>query len=307
MKQVAYNVRLKAKIDRRARLLSEAAIYYPFERLPAVRLDTYAGACLETVLKHSEDARIIYSKIVKCWELPSCQPVIDEFVKHTPNTRAWLSKVAKATVKNQTMPDFPNALVGACLKHQDNADFAKVLRYAGYLILVGFNRKIDLDNQTPKILPSQAAYLARAISFYSLFEYLQTNPLKPNPDHVMLGKMLYEFYQVMAGNPTTRKERQLKHEVVSTLRRRGYSLCHDDKMLKDAEQWYKCRVDPGTIEQYLSDESNRIDKQAEKLSPQEVEQYYQNERKLTYPERSNMEKAIAPCDEATGYPRKWRK
>lgn len=289
MKQVVYNARLKVTMDRRAKLFGEKAIYYRFQRLPAVKLDRYAEACLETVLKHSVDARNIYSQIVKWWGLPGCQPVIDEFAKRTPDTRAWLSHVA--TVKNRTMSDFPSVLVDACLKYQGDADFEKVLHYTGYLILKGFNRKIDLDNQTLKVLPSQARYLARAIFFYSLFEYLQTNPLKSNPNHVMLGKMLYEFYQVMTGNPTTRKERQLKQEVVSTLRHEGLNLCHDDKLLKDAEQWYKSRVNPGTIEAYL----------------QELADLDIHGEKPKYLDRGRIENNVAPCDEATGYPRKWRK
>ncbi len=78
-------------------------------------------------------------------------------------------------------------------------------------------------------------------------------------------------------------------------------------MLKDADLWYKCRVSPGTIEQYISDESNRIDKEADQLSDQELEPYYHNRRRLVYPDRARIENDIAPCDEATGYPRKWRK
>ena len=50
-------------------------------------------------------------------------------------------------------------------------------------------------------------------------------------------------------------------------------------------QWYKCRVDPGIIEAYR-DELVKDD---------------------NYLERSNIETAIAPYDETTGYPRKWRK
>lgn len=274
MKQVAYNARLKATMDRRAKLFSEAAIYYRFKRLPAVKLERYAEACLETVLRHSEDARNIYLQIIKCWGLPGCQLVIDEFAKRTPDTRAWLLSVA--TVKNQTMPDFPSVLVDACLKYQSDADFEKVSLYTGHLILIGFNRKIDLDNHTPKVLPSQAPYLARAIFFYSLFEYLQTNPQKSNPNHVMLGKMLYEFYQVVTDNHTTRKERQLKQNVISTLRHEGFTLCHDETMLTVAELWYKARVLSNTLREAADKEF---------LDP------------------IDLSKRIAVCDNATGYPR----
>lgn len=282
-----YDVRRKIKIDQRARAISEAnALYYPFERLPEVRLQYYAYACLETALVQSEDVRNIFELVVNSWGLPGCQPIIDEFAKHSPETRTYFGDIAKAAKNNQPMPESPRAAIEAILKYQDEDDFRRVLDYHAYLIVFGFNRKIDLENRTPKVWPSEAPYLVRAISFYSLMEHLQANPRKDkNPDHIELGKQVAEFYQVSSANPTNREGRRLRHEVVSAARSNGFILCHNTKMLKDAEQWYKCRVNPGTIEAYL-DEVAKADK---------------------YLERSNIETTIAPCDEATGYPRKWRK
>ena len=73
--------------------------------------------------------------------------------------------------------------------------------------------------------------------------------------------------------------------LIKAFKHDSFVLRHDTKLLKDADQWYKCRVNPGSIETYR----NELAKNNE------------------YPERSNIETAIAPCDEATGYPRQWRK
>lgn len=277
MKQESYNSKLKVKIDGRARILGQTAIYHPFTRLPAIKLDYYAMACLEIVLEHSQDARSIYSEVVKSWELPGCQPVIDEFAKHTSDVRVWYSEVAEAAVKHHSMPDFPKALEDACIKYQDDTDFRKLLNYSGSLILIGFNRKNDLENQTPKVLPSRALYLARAISFYSICEYLHTNPLKnPNPENLVLGGELYDFSQILTSNHTNREDRRLKQEIISKLRDRGFSLCHDETISAKAELWHKARVVSNTLREAADKES---------LDP------------------IDLSKRIAICDDATGYPR----
>ncbi len=121
---------------------------------------------------------------------------------------------------------------------------------------------------------------------------------------------LYDINVVMRDRPTAGIGRKIYRNFADTYQSLKFMLKHDAKLLKDADQWYKCRVDPGSIEQYISDESERIIRQADQLSSQKLEEHYHeskiNKRIDRYPERSNIETAIAPCDEATGYPRKWR-
>lgn len=264
------------------------AIYWPFKRLPGSKLAAYAMACVETALKYSEKARAIYDGIVvQSWELPDCQAMICEFTRYKQDTRTWLRSLDKAVVRKDPLADFPTAWTDVIMKAKDNADFHKLLARAAYLVLVGFNREIDLQNQMPKILLEKTPYLGMAIVVHSLLDYLAIKPELKGPRALSdeSSARFIQFCHTLASNPTTRKRREIKHTIVQKLRCEGYTSCHFGKLSKVAEQWYKCRVNPGTIEAYRDELANEY----------------------IYLERSNIEKAIAPCDEATGYPRQWRR
>ena len=257
------------------------ALYWPFERLPEFKLEAYAEACLETALKHSEEAQAIYAKIVQSWDLPGCQLVIADLAQCKQNHRAWQRNRAEAVVRNEPPPDKPNEWVE--VKHRDNADFCELQKHTAYLILVGFNRKVDLENQIPKVISMKSPYVFRKISEYSLSDYLIIRPELKGP-RVFSDTELTEFrwfLSTLVNKATTRPSRQVRQ----TLRQHGFNLHHYSKLLDDAEKWYKSRVDPGTIEDYLDE-----------LATQGI-----------YLDRGRIENDIAPCDEATGYPRKWRK
>lgn len=98
------------------------------------------------------------------------------------------------------------------------------------------------------------------------------------------------FCRTLSSNPTTRMSRQVRRQIVRTLRW-NFNLHHYSKLLDDAEKWYKSRVNPGTIEDYLQE-----------LADLDIEG-----EKPIYPDRGRIENDIAPCDEAIGYPRQWRK
>ena len=268
-------------------LLLPDAIYWPFERLPESKLEAYAAACVEIALKYSEDAQTIYAGIVRSWELPGCQLLIDDFVQHKQDTRTWLCDRGEAVVRNQALPEWPDGWKHVIAKARDNTDFHKLLKYVTYFILIAFNRKVDLDNQTPKVSPGKSPYLAQAMVSRSLLGYLAEKPEMRGPGVMPDDELdeLYWFSGLLAGAPTVRKEREAKHTIVQALRHEGFTLRHNTKLLDDAEKWYKSRVDPGTIEAYL----NELPKEGK------------------YGDRGRIENDIAPCDEATGYPRNWRK
>ncbi len=262
-------------------------IYWPFERLPGVKLAAYAMACVETALKYSDEARAIYERVIRSWELPGCEVLMREFTRSEKDTGTWVRGLDGAAAGNGPLADFPTDWTDAFTEIEGNADFQKLLVHATNVIVIGFNRKTDLENRTPRILPEKAPYLGLAIVFHSLLDCLALRPELKGP-RVFSIESLTEFVQfnnAMASNPTTRKGRGEKHTIVRTLRREGYTLSHFAKLIRDAEQWYKCRVNPGTIEAYIAE-----------LVKDDV-----------YLERGNIETAIAPCDEATGYPRKWRR
>ena len=292
--------------------------YYPFGQLPELRLLLYAGACVQVVLTQREDYQKVYSLICDAWGLPGCQLLVNEYKRHIPDTWNGVREAVTLSVKGLIPKGREDTLTKLDLEH--NRDYQTLRQAIGYLIVYGFNRKQDLENLKPKIIPKNSLYLVRSIYNDSLIEFgLQARQRarecgQPIVNTIVDGVSLYEtggklfdLALLMGMKHSTREGRQLKQNIVGTLKKKGFTLCHDETTLRGAEMWYKCRVNPGTIEQYISDESSRIDQQAEQLSSQELESYYHNKQKLIYPERSNIETAIAPFDDATGYPRKWRK
>jgi len=296
VKQV-YNQRLKARIDERATrgsrgsLLSRETHHWPLESLEFA----YAVACVEIVLLHSDKANTIYNEIREAWELPGCRDLIGGFKDCLPVTNDWQAKALKAREKGEPIPDCPDEWLDTYFKHAPayfegeahNIDWEYLLNKIKELILVGFNRQIDQDNETWKVIPYTSPYLAGVIILRSQAEYCKVkleNLNKYRPTRI--DSQLYDLNTIMADKPTAGTERQIYRKLVKVYQDYGFTLKHDAKLLKDADQWYKCRVNPGSIEAYL-DELANLDLPI-------------------YLERSNIETAIAPYDEATGYPRKWR-
>lgn len=154
------------------------------------------------------------------------------------------------------------------------------------LILVGFNRQVDQDDESWKVIPDTSPLLKSVIIIRSQAEYAKMklgdlNKYRP----VQIDGQEYDLNTIMADKPTAGPERKIYRTLTDAYQRLTFKLKHDAKLLKDADQWYKCRVNPGSIEAYRDELAGH------------------NE----YPDRSNIEAAIAPYDEATGYPRQWRK
>lgn len=300
-------------------LLTGAINYWPSEALGF----THTMACVDIVLLRSDEANAIYREIVQACELPGYQAMLEVMLSYV------LNRISKSEFKSQskietgpqsqTRPDaelhnnkndtFTATKQAKTLKPVDLAikrleikkpddfpsdlkllfqsdklkqisehpDTQYIMKRINELILVGFNRKIDQENKKWKVAPSHL--LIRAISWRSIAEYCEIRFKDQVNDKI------FDFDYKLFGRHTTRKERLIKKLLVQVFKHAGLVLHHDEKQLKDADQWYKCRVNPGTIEEYLNESAKDS---------------------ITL-ERSNVETAIAPYDEATEYPRKWRK
>jgi len=260
------------------------AIYYPFKQLPETKLATYAVACLEVALNYSEPARAAYLRVIQSWELPGCQTLINEYVRCKSDTRDYLNSQARAVVRGKSQPSYPDSWNKVVARAENNADFQQLLRYVTIFILVAFNRQSDIADSKPKVVPARSSNLVQVIVRCSLMDYLVENNL--SGPRVILDDELAEFYwflQILAGNPN----RQARRKISKILRSKGFELKHFSKILNDAKRWYKSRVNPGTVEEYL-----------DKLAKEDIHADL---------DRGNLENAIAPYDEAMGYPRKWRR
>ena len=105
------------------------AIYWPFKRLPESKLEAYAGACLETALKSSEEAREIYVEIVSSWELSGCQLLIGDFARYKQDYRTWMRKRAESVARNEPPPDWPKWIGDVVAKYKYNTAVLDKLQY----------------------------------------------------------------------------------------------------------------------------------------------------------------------------------
>ena len=138
-------------------------------------------------------------------------------------------------------------------------------------------------NEVYKVIPGlQSFHLTKAIAVRSIIDYAEYDATRlrqyqhPDIDRIMTGP--WPKYRT--------PEREIRSQITNTFLSEGFNLKHDSNLLKIGEQWYRCRVNPGTIEAYLDEATSLSEKGLE---------------------RSNVSAAIAPFNEATGYPRKWRK
>lgn len=295
-----YNQRLKERMDERATrgslrqkgLLDQEAHYWPFESLEYA----YAIACVEIVLLHSEKASQIYHDIVRAWELPDCRSLIGGFKDCLPATNNWRAKALKAREKGEQFPDWPSEWFDTYFKHapmyiegeSHNTDWEYLLDMMDKLILVGFNRQIDQDNEAWKVTSDTSPWLKSVIILRSQFEYCKIKLEDLNKyRQVKSDGKLYDLNTIMADKPTAGVNRKIYRTLTHTCRRLKFNLKHDAKLLKDADQWYKCRVNPGSIEAYL----------------QELADLDLRGQKPRYPDQGRVSNNIAACDDATGYPR----
>ncbi len=299
------------------RLLTEVINYW----LPESLVFAHAMACVE-IVSRSDKANAIYREIVQACGLPGCQNIFEASLPYSPNlaelfiesirankTRDKASTMRapaqaktppNASVNDQSdtrnaQSDTRNDLCSDLKLWSQSDEFKQMSEHRDYqhlvkrineFILVGFNRKIDQDNKEWKVTPETPPYLlAVAISLRSLAEYENIQPQNLIEFKVQVDDKLYNFDYKTPRNPSTRKERSIRSGLTKAFKHDGFVLRHDKKLRKDAGQWYKCRVNPGTIEVYLNEKS----------------------QDGIILERSNVETALAPYDEATGYPRKWRK
>lgn len=274
----------------KARLLSKnGAHHWPFESLEYL----YAVACVETVLRYSEAANSIYDEIVGAWKFPGCQALLKGFNDCSEVTNNWIVKAFKALENGKPLRDWPHEWPETYFKfaptyfegEPHNDDWEYLLDSMDEFIFVGFNRQIDLDNETYKVIPDNSPLLKSAIIFLSRAENAKVKPEDFRYRQTRIDGILYDIDAIMAEKPTADPGRNIYRTLINTYQQYGFKLKHNDKLLEYAELWYKSRVSPGTIEACRDEFANQG----------------------IYLERSNVETVIADCDRATGYPRKWRK
>jgi hypothetical protein len=264
------------------------ALYYPSQDRSDLQLQAYARACFNSVLRHSEEIPVIFDFMVQMWRLPDYQKLMRVYHKRLPETREWYRQYSQAIRQNCSRPIFPEVCiedVKAVLRDFQPTQMVKCL---DTIIKLGFNRERDLENRILKIMPETSPCLVEAIFSASIMYHLATSGMDSKQDTVLTEeelKQLRRFSSLLESDPTNRAGMKTKHAIIQTLKGTGFTLCHNEKIGEYAEQWYKSRIEPGTIEAYVDE----LAKSGIVL------------------DRGRIGNNIAICDQATGYPRKWRK
>lgn len=216
---------------------------------PEVLPFLYAMACVQVALELNPAIRPLYTEIIRAWALPGCQLAIQDFRKNLQGKSESLKGKAPGLNYLFSLIDKERSKFG------DRQDFTYLLDRFFEFIKVGFNRAIDRANEKLKVVPSlKLPWLFLAVSTWTLADYLgikleNWNKYRPL---VRNGKV-YDTDSSMSRKPppTAGPEREVYREVTRVMKWYGKQV-RDKTLLKNANQWYKCRVDPGTIEAYLN-------------------------------------------------------
>jgi hypothetical protein len=184
-------------------------------------IDTYLEICKR------------YGHLVELLRLPGCQILIDDW--STYSTPANVSDDATA------MNVIPTVIKE---KHGNNTDFAQYTQAIQEFVLLTFNRQIDRENQKPKVT-TVTLELHAAMEFRTLANYYGISPAE-----------LERYIDIRTEDAMTLpKNSRIRNQLSSLFTKFDWDMSHKAILLRGAEQWFKCRVSPGSIEQYLDDES----------------------------------------------------
>lgn len=256
-----------------------------------------AVAILEVSLEQSEDARAAYSALVEAWALPDCRTVI-----------ARTFEQADATGKRTKMsPD--HAQQFQALLSGDSPDCRYRNESLEYFIIKSFNTADSLENQAPKVKLLRghkdrptALFICTIIRSLSdcigvrdaLMEYR-------NPPESMPLPFDSDINSVMIGDPSARQEKKFKSQFIDDFRRLHMKLKHDEKLLRWGEVWFLARVSPGT----LVDATMILNSVADGMyNDGSITCHLNHNLTACNYDPSDINKTIAPYDDAAGYPRR---
>lgn len=289
-----YDDRLRALTDARVTqhagpsLLGKAINYWLRESL----IFAHAMACVEIVLLRSDEANAVYRDIVNSWGLPGCQEICNATLPHIPNIlpKPLLVDEFVKFLKEELTSDTGSfqALITWLSSDRfwqltEHQDFQYLHNRIKDLILIGFNRKIDRDNQAWKVTPDNLPFggLIVIISLRSVAEYYNTQPQDLFQLKVKVADKIHDLNKV-GRTPTTRQGRDARQGAIQTLKGSGYVLRHDKTLLELADHWYQSRVIYSGPEEYCREHYKKLG---------------------IWLEPTNISRDIAVMDFATGYPR----
>lgn len=261
----------KAKLNKQERVLyGQKTQYWPDEFLPFL----VASACVEVVLKNSEEASLIYHEAKEAWGRQDCRNALN-------GVKIPFSSMLGAidAVVSNKIADYSNPLAGIIEQHKDSADFKYLISRVNDFIKVGFNSETDQAKARYKVKPSSENWLFYAVFIGILVDFSAERKDWDTYKLLEFGGQVYDPTTFMDAEHSNRKYRR----KVSYYRSFGWRLRQDDKLKNMAWYWYQSRVVYS--------------------GPEEFCRKYLIEKGIEL-EPANVSKEILLCDMATGYPRK---
>jgi len=262
----------------------------------------YALACVEVVSGSSEEAGVLYRRIIEAWIAPGMRVVFDDIGSMIPE---WgKEKIRDALVHPESgfSPD-PNEpfkqveemsagleidegrfrgddIEGSSLEERQHA---KQLADLTWLIMefirVGFNRESEIEKGRYRVEVSEKApWLVWAVGIRTLLDSYKIR-FEQVRDFYKVRKYkgkIIDFHKVLSEEPMSRWHRR----IVASAKAAGLKLKNDRTIVEAARHWYQCRVVFPSINKYCAAFEN-----------------YGLEPK-------NISKQIRPCDDALGYSRR---
>ncbi|BAS32094.1 hypothetical protein [Dehalococcoides mccartyi] len=255
------------------------------ETMPIV----YCFACLQVALASSEETKDIYKQILDCYRLSGVSNLFSTFKDEIPSEEKCKEQIRASNIDGLFSEFIDNIFnnkskelafwFGDDNLETNNPDIELYQRLITELINMGFNNQLEQAKSVYKITRENSPLLVLAIKFYSSADY---NHMQYLENERMVGlKILghtYDFTKSIRTKPGSRKHR----DQTKRFKKDGFTLCHDEKIVKVATRWYYSRVKYSGPKEFC-----------DKMKCKE----------FTF-DPSNISNEIKPCDEAMGYPRK---
>ncbi len=252
-------------------------IYWFDEALPFGR----AWACVRAALLRTKN-QVLFDRIKEAWALPDCLKAMLEVRDAMLDTNQIVDSVTRAKRIYQATGEMPmpEAMFDT-QAYNGSANFQTLSDRICEFIREAFNRESEKTEGVYKVVASldRDKPLLSAVISWSLGEFCQ---LKVE-EWDQYGKVRINGKLIDVTEPNSRVHRAFT-KVSNQFR---MTQVHNAKLAGDAEKWYQCRVNPGTVPLYI-----------ENL----VRQYAKSDADADKGiEQSNIYHALDAFDDVTGY------
>ncbi|MBA7569713.1 hypothetical protein ES708_11454 [subsurface metagenome] len=247
------------------KIYGQPAHYWPEKMLPFA----LSAACTQVVLENSEAAKRIYDEAAEAWARGDCQAVLNE-------TKIPFSSclIAMEAVESNKISDWVDPFEDTYTVYKDSKDFAYLIDRINEFIKVGFNG----ETEQLKVMPSREHWLFYTVFVRTLVDFAASKPDFEKNRIVEFAGLFFDPATFLDGTPNNRVHRFRTKRY----RSHGWLLKNDSRIMRIAWHWYQCRVVySGPTEFCRSGD----------FTSEET------------PDPNEIDREIAGCDEAVGYPR----